>query len=135
MDSSELTDDVNKDFEDPVRERHATHFINTSITSTSTTEDYQLKGKVTPKYNAEQHKNQVAKQRCIVEDDVATISVEEDGSRWRREGCIIQKIVLLENELGRPLTMFDLLCRLDRGEIDSVSDILHWLVVEDDVSY
>ena len=111
-------DDVNKDFEDPVCERHATHITNTIVTSTSNTEDYQLKGKVTPKHNAEQDKNQVAKQRCIVEDDVS------------REGCIIQKIVLLENELGGPLTMFDLLCRLDRR--DSVSDILYWLVVQDD---
>jgi hypothetical protein len=55
-----------------------------------------------------------------------------DGSRWRRDVCIIQKIVLLENELGRPLTMLDLLCRLDRREIDSVSDIVYWLVVQDD---
>jgi hypothetical protein len=56
--------------------------------------------------------------------------LDEPGARWRRDTRTIQKIVLLENELGRPLTMLDLLRRSDRRELDSVSDILHWLVVE-----
>jgi hypothetical protein len=61
--------------------------------------------------------------------------LDEPGARWRRDTRIIQKIVLLENELGRPLTMLDLLCRFDKRELDSVSDILHWLAAEGDVSF
>ena len=63
-------------------------------------------------------------------DDDDVPSLDESGAGWRRDTRIIQKIVLLENELGRPLTMFDLFCRFDRQELDSVNDILRWLVAE-----
>jgi hypothetical protein len=48
--------------------------------------------------------------------------LDEPGARWRRDTRTIQK-----NELGRPLAMLDW---FDGRELDSVSDILHWLVVE-----
>lgn len=124
------SDDVNKGFEDTGCGSHATR-----ITNTRTTDEYQPKGKRTSRseytinlVNAESDKNQMSKHRHSVDE----IQKSRGSSRWRQDTRLIQRIVLLENEIGRPLTMFDLLCRLDRREIDSVSDILYWLVVQDD---
>jgi hypothetical protein len=54
---------------------------------------------------------------------------------WCRDVRLICDIVQLGKEVGRPLAIVDLLCRFDRWEIESVSDILHWLLVEEDVSF
>ena len=58
-------------------------------------------------------------------------AIQKSLDRWQRETCIIRNIIQFENELGRPLTMLDLLCRFDRLEIDCVSDMLRWLVVDE----
>jgi hypothetical protein len=122
-----VADDVNKGFEDT---GHATR-----VTNTSTTDDNQLNVKMTSKgvtkytinlSNHEGDKNQLDKQRHSGEE----IQIPRGSSRWARDVRIIHKIVQLEKELGWPLTMLDLLCRFDRREIDSVSDILYWLDVK-----
>lgn len=127
MDTDKLTDEVNKGCEDTGNRCHAIR-----ITNTSTTDDYQLKGKMTSKgvtgytinlVKAEGYKNQLDKQRHSVEE----IQIPRGRSRWTRDVRLIRKIVLLEKELGPPLTLLDLLCRFDRRELDSVSYILHWL--------
>ena len=58
---------------------------------------------------------------------VTTYEIQKGPDRWHRDVCIIHDIVQLEKKLGRPLTILDLLCSFDRRQIDSVSDILHWL--------
>jgi hypothetical protein len=65
------------------------------------------------------------------ETPLEDLDLEELRARWERDTKIISEIVQLENELGRPLTMLDLLCRFDEWEIDCVSGMLRWLVVEE----
>jgi hypothetical protein len=63
------------------------------------------------------------------------LDLEELRARWERDTKIISEIVQLENKLGWPLTIPDLLCRFDKWEIDCVSGMLRWLVVEGDVPF
>jgi hypothetical protein len=66
-------------------------------------------------------------------DDHADIATAYEIRKSRDR--LIRDIVQLGKELGRPPTILDLLCKFDRRELDSVSDILHWLDVKVDVSY
>ncbi len=84
--------------------------------------------------------NQIIRQKNLVIDRCETpvedldLDLEEFRARWWCDTILISEIVQLENELGRPLTMLDLFCRIDRRELDSVSYALHWLV-EGDVPF
>jgi hypothetical protein len=71
----------------------------------------------------------------ITSESLGGLDLEELRARWERDTKIISRIVQLENELGRPLTMLDLFCRFDKWDLDSVSYALHWLVVERDVPF
>lgn len=92
--------------------------------------------------NADVKKKRTRGRRKIVSDagddhaDIATAyEIRKSRDRWHRDTCLIRDIVQLGKELGRPPTILDLLCKFDRRELDSVSDILHWLDVKVDVSY
>ncbi len=61
--------------------------------------------------------------------------IQKSHDRWYRNIRLIHDIVQLEKELGWPLTSLDLLCKFDKRELDSVIDILYWLVVEGDVPF
>jgi len=121
MSHDKLTNELDKAFEDTGRGSHATH-----ITTTNAPGDYQLKDRETPKgtteyiinlVNAKWEKKQLNKQTHSIE-------IPRGRSSWARDVRLIRKIVLL-----------DLFFRFDRRELDSVSDILHWLVVEEDVPF
>jgi hypothetical protein len=71
----------------------------------------------------------------ITSAPLGDLDLEELRARWERDTKIISQIVQLENELGRPLTILDLLCRFEKWEIDCVSGMLRWLVVEGDVPF
>ena len=110
------------------REGHAIH-----ITTTSATDNYQFKDRETRKgvtkyninhVNAKREQNQLNKQSHSVEE----VQKPSGRSKWARDTRLIRKIILLEKELGPSLTLLDLLCRFDRRELDSVNDILHWLL-------
>jgi hypothetical protein len=127
MNKDKLTDDINKHFEDTGRGSHAIR-----ITDTSTTDD-QVECTETPKdttvytinlVKVEWYKNKLDKQSHSVEE----VQKPSGRSKWARDTRLIHKIILLEKELGPSLTHLDLLCRFDRRELDSVSDILHWLL-------
>jgi hypothetical protein len=57
----------------------------------------------------------------ITSAPLGDLDLKELRSRWERDTKIISEIVQLENELGRPMTIPDLVCRFDKWEIDCVS--------------
>jgi hypothetical protein len=57
--------------------------------------------------------------------------IQKSHDRWYGNVRLIHDIIKLE----WPLTSLDLLCRFDKRELDSVTDILYWLVVDGDVPF
>jgi hypothetical protein len=56
------------------------------------------------------------------------LQLEDLRRKQHRVDGFIRKVVLLENELGRPLTYQDLSGRFKPAQIDAINYSLHWLL-------
>lgn len=76
------------------------------------------------------------KAKAIGKKEILDLQIEqqlqESHRRWYKDTDVISRIVQLGKELGHQPTTLDLLCRFERAEIASVSDLLPWLLMTND---